>query len=197
MSEFIGIDIPAFPDDDVSFVSLVQRIVNGAVLVYTPQEVFALKVDNWFDHKWLRFSKESSPILISGKSKTVLPPFDPHRIRHQHRFILRVKGDGYSLEGSGMPIHLYRKLRRGIKPRQMIAKFPSAVIFWYSGNTKQNDRGSLMLYSHSIDPEREAARWFASFAKKKDWKFKQGFETNEREIKSFEEQSRLLESRSS
>ncbi len=41
--------------DDVEFLALVQRIVNGAVSALDVREVFLVHVDNWFDHKWLGF----------------------------------------------------------------------------------------------------------------------------------------------
>jgi hypothetical protein len=44
--------IPA-KHDDVAFLSLVQRIINGAIAEPQVREVFLVYIDNWFDHKWL------------------------------------------------------------------------------------------------------------------------------------------------
>ena len=39
--------------DDIAFLSLVQRIINGAIAAQRMREVFLVHIDNWFDHKWL------------------------------------------------------------------------------------------------------------------------------------------------
>jgi hypothetical protein len=39
--------------DDLGFLSLARRIINGAIVELRMREVFLVHVDNWFDHKWL------------------------------------------------------------------------------------------------------------------------------------------------
>ncbi len=47
------IELIPVEDDDVEFLALVQRIVNGALGALDVREVFLVHVDNWFDFKWL------------------------------------------------------------------------------------------------------------------------------------------------
>src|SRR2546430_17270184 len=43
-------------NDDPQFVELVTQIISGLIRDSSPREVFVMKIDNWFDHKWLTFS---------------------------------------------------------------------------------------------------------------------------------------------
>ena len=47
------IELVPIQHDDVAFLSLAQRIMNGAIAELGMREVFLVHVDNWFDHKWL------------------------------------------------------------------------------------------------------------------------------------------------
>ena len=44
------------PNDDVQFVELVNPIISALISGSFPEEIFVMKIDNWFDHKWLKFS---------------------------------------------------------------------------------------------------------------------------------------------
>src|SRR5437868_4087743 len=66
--------------DDVAFLSLVQRIVNGAVAALHVREIYLVHVDNWFDHKWLGWRSRRGTELS-------VPPFDPNRVRSEEHFI--------------------------------------------------------------------------------------------------------------
>ena len=47
------IELAPADGDDVAFLSLTQRIMNGAIAEFGMREAFLVQVDNWFDHKWL------------------------------------------------------------------------------------------------------------------------------------------------
>lgn len=44
------------PSDDPQFVGLLTRIISKLVNASFPEQIFVMKIDNWFDHKWLNFS---------------------------------------------------------------------------------------------------------------------------------------------
>jgi hypothetical protein len=44
------------PQDDPTFLAVVDRIVATIVCRDWPEEVYLVYIDNWFDHKWLRYS---------------------------------------------------------------------------------------------------------------------------------------------
>ena len=48
--------IPNVPADDPQFIELVSRAVAGELDAKTVHGLFVIRIDNWFDHKWLNFS---------------------------------------------------------------------------------------------------------------------------------------------
>src|SRR5829696_2437383 len=42
--------------DDPEFVELVKHVIAGCVHDGFPRTIIVIKIDNWFDHKWLGFS---------------------------------------------------------------------------------------------------------------------------------------------
>ena len=61
-------------NDDVAFLELAQRVVNGAIAVLQVHEIYLVHVDNWFDHKWLGFIQKMS---LTSLSRSQVVPFDP------------------------------------------------------------------------------------------------------------------------
>src|SRR6266852_6141254 len=89
--------------DDVAFLSLVQRIVNGAISSLQVREVYLVHIDNWFDHKWLGW-------WSSWKHKELkvlyVPPFNPNRVRSQKHFLWDGNSSRWTLTGQGKNLHL-------------------------------------------------------------------------------------------
>jgi hypothetical protein len=52
----IEIDLHSGGNDASEFLALVTRAVSGELEAEPVQEVFMIRIDNWFDHKWLNFS---------------------------------------------------------------------------------------------------------------------------------------------
>ena len=50
------INVPVGETDDPYFIVLLNSLVNGLVNSETPDGIWIIHIDNWFDHKWLRFS---------------------------------------------------------------------------------------------------------------------------------------------
>jgi hypothetical protein len=66
--------------DDVAFLSLVQRIINGAIASFEIRDVFLVHVDTWFDYKWLGWwSRREGDLRV--------PPFTPRRVRSEKRLL--------------------------------------------------------------------------------------------------------------
>jgi hypothetical protein len=66
--------------DDAGFLSVVQRIINGAAAELRVHEVFIVHIDNWFDHKWLGWRTRR------GDTELRIPMFSPGRVRSEGRF---------------------------------------------------------------------------------------------------------------
>ena len=83
--------------------------MQGLISNRAPEELWIIQIDNWFDHKWLRFSGMggvASPFRVGGlvtpydsvkvefyQDKVTFPPFTPNRVLGQWSYT-RI-GDDY------------------------------------------------------------------------------------------------------
>ena len=44
------------PNDDPGFLNCVDRLLAALIERHSPEELYLVRIANWFDHKWLRFS---------------------------------------------------------------------------------------------------------------------------------------------
>jgi hypothetical protein len=168
--------------DDPAFLSLAQRIVNGAIAALQVREVYLVYIDNWFDHKWLGWW---SNWQHKDLKKLFVPPFNPNRVRSQKHFIWDANSSAWTFTGQGKPLHLRRSGH--LSSRQLLEHFSkSAAFIWYSGNTVSNGAGSLMFYLSGA----EDYAWYASLTRKERWKIDDGFLITRKELESFEESVR-------
>jgi hypothetical protein len=49
-------------DDDFDFISPIDHLISIIVDSIQRPEVFVIRVDNWFDHKWLYFAGKSQQV---------------------------------------------------------------------------------------------------------------------------------------
>ena len=86
--------------DDVAFLSLAQRIINGAIAELRMREVFLVHVDNWFDHKWLGWwSRKDEELRV--------PTFTPNRVLSEKHFLWTAETSAWqsiALQGVGMKV---------------------------------------------------------------------------------------------
>jgi hypothetical protein len=88
------IQIAAGETDDPQFITLLNSLVLGLITEETPQELWIIQIDNWFDHKWLRFSgigivdykfpaymnRYDGALAEFYQDKVTFPPFTPNRV---------------------------------------------------------------------------------------------------------------------
>jgi hypothetical protein len=172
--------VPA-ENDDALFLSLAQRIVNGAIVELGMREAFLVHVDNWFDHKWLGWwSRKNEELRV--------PTFTPNRVLTEKQFVWRAQTSAWESTELKKPLHIRQPGRPWLA--QPIDRFSeSAVFVWYSGNTATNKVGSLMLYISGA----EGYSWYASFRKSEDWTVTDEYQITRRELSAFEERGRQLE----
>lgn len=87
----VMIAIPTNETDDPEFIELVRRVIAGLLTANPVEEVFVVRIDNWFDDKWLNFSGigrvrfDDFRIDIDTaldefrQEKVTFPPFNPNR----------------------------------------------------------------------------------------------------------------------
>ncbi len=176
--------VPA-ENDDAAFLSLAQRIMNGALSALQMREVYLVHIDNWFDHKWLGWWSRWSHKELKDLR---VPPFNPNRVLSEKHFIWDTDNARWSLIGQRKLLHPRQAGRRWHgQPLDRVSK--SAAFIWYSGNTVTNPAGSMMLYLSGA----EGYAWYASFTREKHWKIDDEFRTTRRELASFEERGRQME----
>ncbi len=143
-----------------------------------------IQVDNWFDHKWLRYSGSGTvaskfPVDWTSsfmdrfasvkeqfwRDKLTFPPFAPERVAAQWSF-LHTESGYIEVPLAKLP-HSESKHRSHSNLNRRVEDFVrSASFVWYSGNTLKNGRGSAMVYS--IGPGGPIC-WFAAFGRKSGW----------------------------
>jgi hypothetical protein len=167
--------------DDAAFLSLVQRIMNGAIAELGMREVFLVHVDNWFDHKWLGWwSRKEEELRV--------PTFTPNRVCSEKHFLRKAETSVWEEIGLENSLHVRQPGRPWLT--QPLDRFSKAAAFiWYSGNTATNNVGSLMLYLSGA----EGYSWYASFRKNGEWAVADECRTTRRVLSVFEERGRQLE----
>lgn len=171
----------------MSISSLVQRIINGALAALEVCDVYLVQTDNWFDWKWLGFWSQG--VRGVGLQKLRVPPFNPNRVRSEKHFTWDPLSSRWAAAAQKKPLHIRQPGRSSLaQPLDVWSK--SAAFIWYSGNSTANKAGSLMFYLSGA----EAYAWYASFRKDDDWKLEGERQTTRRELASFEERGRRLES---
>jgi hypothetical protein len=169
--------------DDLAFLQLVERIVNGAVAALRIREVYLVQIDNWFDWKWLGF-------WSSGREKELrVPPFNPNRVRSEKHLVWDAASSRFTPAAHETPLHRRQPGRRALFAVPLDRLSKSAAFIWYSGNTVTNGAGSLMLYLSGAG----AYAWYASFSREEHWKIDDERGITRRELVSFEERGRQLE----
>ncbi len=180
----MAISIPAGLTDDNDFVRLVNGLLNALLMQQAPEQLWVIQIDNWFDHKWLRYSgsgRIASPFPVDWKSsfmdrfasvkeqfwrdKLTFPPFAPDRVVSQWSF--QHSSEGYlEVPLPKLPHKESRQRSQSNLNRRVQDFVRSAVFVWFSGNTLKNGRGSMMVY---ILGPGEPICWFAAFGRKSDW----------------------------
>jgi len=151
--------VPQF-DDDSDFIAQVEKIVSEILRRYNPAKLALIKIDNWFDWKWLGFSGKPIPYVAQWnlpsdrhpKAQLRIPPFVPARIVSQRRFCAPD----------------YRQISsHDARFRIVSEQEPNTALAWYSGNSRGNGRGALMVY---LPTNGSYWPWYAELERGETWR---------------------------
>ena len=91
-------NIPQNSSDDPVFLTALSDMLANLVETYQQRrEVYFIRIDHWFDHKWLEFSGKAR-VAFDGfrgrkvalnsvwRGKLAFPPFNPNRVIEQISF---------------------------------------------------------------------------------------------------------------
>jgi hypothetical protein len=146
--------IPVEEGDDRAFTHAVEKIANSTLQQNGLKGIIVVKIDNWFGSRWLNFSGKLLGALGVRKGRLTVPPFVPARVVWQRRF---------SVERSGMepgkPLHLDVPSEQALN-RYLDVLEPGSLVLWFSGESVESGRGSVMVY---VPTPNEYITWYASF----------------------------------
>lgn len=167
-------------NDDDEFIEAIDKLIHTLVKSYERPDLYVVRINNWFDHKWLNFagnirvpySAVGNTEIFAGisiwkyKKETTLPPFAPNRILSQHFF---QAGPGIIEKKVEQPeMHRNYKQRSKLNlNNQLLAYSESGMFVWLSSGTKNIDRASMLVYLTNKD---RVGAWYASFNKSERWK---------------------------
>jgi hypothetical protein len=163
LSEQAPIVFPSEDGDDPHFLHLVRLLIAAELKSLAPPEFFLVRIDNWFDDKWLRYSemRRKSPYAYA-----TFPPFTPARVLKEWHFV-RESSDGYALAPAPRTVHDCRRKQRADLQRRAGDFSPSALFVWFSSNSQVNGRGSLMVYRSN---DSHVTSRYVSFDGNHDWR---------------------------
>ena len=159
------IGIEPHEGDDLEFIEMVERFATSYIDSNEPDSVYLLKIDHWFDFKWKEFEGKMLGALGSWNSEFLrLPPFIPDRVVDQVRYE-RVEGTYEVIPGR--QVHVYQSSGENITGQgRLVGSWWTRMFIWFSGGSRDSQRGSLMLYF--IEKENSKSV-YVSFLKKKQW----------------------------
>jgi hypothetical protein len=165
------------PDDDPAFLNCVDRVIAGLIDRHAPEEFYLIRIANWFDHKWLRFSGIGRVPIHGSAIHTALdefsqehltfPPFTPNRVATQHYFSRGPEGD-FDEQPPARLVHASARRQSASNLHRRVVDFcPSAVFVWFSSNSAANRQGSVMVYAAFSG---QVAAWYAAFRFDRTWR---------------------------
>jgi hypothetical protein len=192
------VSIPITPDatDDPVFIEVIRRTIERLDQDADPDEVFVIKIKNWFDHKWLKFSGigrvyfdnlASQPQVTHAamfREKITFPPFTPNRVLLQQRWAYD------TTKPRRAPHHTLQRESSSWNLQRRVTQFANSALFvWFSSGTKSNDRGSLMVYQVK---GQEVETWYASFRRTEVWKLDRTKGISKESVESVTQTTRVV-----
>lgn len=151
--------------DDIAFVIQVRHLVQAVVDQRMPDKLFLVRIDNWFGESWLGFGGKIEGAVGVHPAELTIPPFKPTRVVRE-RVFERAEHGAYSEVDSAEKLHLDIHSEANLR-RRIQGISTSGVFVWYSGNSKPNGRGSVLVYESN---QEGAAGWYAGFEKADAWR---------------------------
>ena len=164
------VNIPQKSSDDPNFLTSLNGMLANLVDVHKPGEIYFVRIEGWFDHKWLNYSGRARAKFDGAytdpvwREKLTFPPFNPNRVVEQISFL---RMDEEYLRNSDAPvIHNPNRSHSAQNLQNRLVAFAQSGLFvWFSSDTANLDHASLMSYS--VDGN-SLESWFVSFRKKED-----------------------------
>ena len=177
----MNINIPKQDDDDLQYIKIVNQVVLNLLKQNAPAEAFVVRINKWFDEKWLGFSGIGRVGFDGGllievaldefrQDQTTFPPFSPNRVLEEYHFF-SIGGKDYFESVPDKFVHRSKLSHSSHNLHKRVADFSDSGVFvWFNSQTLTSQRGSLMVYQVA---DGQVQTWFASFMKADEWKLTQ------------------------
>ncbi|XWN38470.1 MAG: hypothetical protein ROO71_05900 [Balneola sp.] len=152
------------PDDNDQFISRVEVLIEKFILDKKPNSFYLIKIDNWFDKKWLKFTGKLLGAFGVSTNDLRIPPFVPNRVAYEKFYSKNLETELYEISKTNRKIHIVQNSESNFN-RKIRTLIPETAFVWYSGNSKNNKRGTVMIYLPiddeyiSLHLELEAPEW--------------------------------------
>jgi hypothetical protein len=170
-------DIAPQLDDSAEFFEQVRTCLKWITEIHQPLELFLIKIDNWYGPNWLGFSGKMIGALGVWQSKLTMPPFVPHRVLWERRFV----SPNYQQKAIRNMVHIEMPSQRAL--RRLVGDIaPNASLVWFSGGSLRNGRAALMAYLFSNE---SYWIWYTGWAEHSGWKIVKAIGITPEKFKSF------------
>ncbi len=166
-NETLGAASPFSPEagDADAFVAYAEFLFAGICTLYRPVQLHAIKIDNWFSPKWLRFSGKMFGIVGVQRHKLTLPPFVPNRVVFEQTFERVGEAELYRVAKAQRVFHIAQKSPQNLN-RYVHDLAPTTAILWFSGTSADNGKGAIMAY---VPAEEFQWCWYVGLAADLGW----------------------------
>jgi hypothetical protein len=163
-------------DDAPGFIEIINKIMAISIFQWNIDEIMVIKIKNWFDHKWLNYSgkkiihfeclhPDNVAMADDWKERVTIPPFNPNRVLSEQFFRKRSTGN----QQFEKVVHKKQRSTDN-QLNQISRKTNNGIFVWYSSNSKDLNRGSLMMYRVQ---NKEVDTWYATVEKRERWEITQ------------------------
>lgn len=156
-------------NDNPNFILNCEKIIQNRINLWNPTDIYVTRIDNWFDGKWMNYAGTELHAISSWNFQDILtiPPFHPNRVESSEFY--QKTSEQYAKKENQNVLHIIQESKDNLK--RYISEFSTDGLFvWYSGNSKTNDRGTLMLY---LIKESETKTFYITLTGKKNWNVSQ------------------------
>jgi len=162
------IEVHKTESDDPEFLRVISDVIDGLIVGKTTHKLHLIHIENWFDHKWLRFAGKAMGVVAvwnEGERLTV-PAFTPKRVL-SHQYFAQASPDAALIEAAP-PAEIHLKIWSAANLQRRLSDVAQrATLMWYSSNTKANRKGAIMAY---VPTEKGYDTWYASLTADPAWR---------------------------
>ncbi len=172
-------------NDNPNFILNCEKIIQNRINLWKPTDIFVTRIDNWFDGKWMNYAGSELHAISFWNFQDILtiPPFHPNRVESSDFY--QKTAEQYVKNKNQKTLHILQESCKNLK--RYISEFSTDGLFiWYSGNSKANERGTLMCY---FIRESETLPFFITLSGKKNWDVSQTKGVLRKEIQSIIDES--------